>query len=150
LHVKGKRSQITLSRIQALESLAFGWKPTITYWEERLSALAEYRKIHGHCNVPQDYSKNTTLAHWVSNQRTNFSLHLEGKTSKMTLDRIQALEGLGFEWRLSGQGKGTRQNPSLDDDTRCADRKQANSRQGGSSRLETAPSNVILTATGYY
>jgi hypothetical protein len=38
----------------------------------------------------------------------------------MSLDRIQALEGLGFEWNPSGRGKGTRNKPSLDDDTRCA------------------------------
>jgi hypothetical protein len=26
----------------------------ITAWEDRLSELADYRKNHGHCNVPQN------------------------------------------------------------------------------------------------
>jgi hypothetical protein len=30
-------------------------------WEERLSELADYRKIHGHCNVPRKYSQNAKL-----------------------------------------------------------------------------------------
>jgi hypothetical protein len=30
-------------------------------WEGRLSELADYRKIHGHCNVSQSYSENAKL-----------------------------------------------------------------------------------------
>jgi hypothetical protein len=42
---------MTLSRIQELESLGFEWKSSIgSAWEDRLSELAGYRKIH--CNVP--------------------------------------------------------------------------------------------------
>jgi hypothetical protein len=38
----------------------------------RLSELADYRKIHGHCNVPAKYSENTKLGNWV-NQGINTS-----------------------------------------------------------------------------
>jgi hypothetical protein len=31
-------------------------------WEDLLRELAEYRKIHGHCNVPQSYSENSKLS----------------------------------------------------------------------------------------
>jgi hypothetical protein len=101
LHLKGKTSSMTLPRIQALESLGFEWGICVD-WEDRLSELGDYRKIHGHCNVPYKYSENAKLGRWVTNQRHQYSLHLKGKTSSMTLPRIQALERLGFEWGSHG------------------------------------------------
>jgi hypothetical protein len=98
LRNEGKTSPMTLSRIQELESLGFEWRVCIAAWEDRLSELADYRKIHGHCNVPTNYSENNKLAKWVTYQRTNYRLLKEGKTSPMTLSRIQELESLGFEW----------------------------------------------------
>jgi hypothetical protein len=65
--------------------------------EVRLSELADYRKIHGHCNVPIRYSENIQLGTWVVTQRRQYRLHLEEKISHMTVSRIQALENLGFE-----------------------------------------------------
>jgi hypothetical protein len=102
LHLEGKTSSMTLSRIQEMESLGFDWGVCSAPWEYRLSELAAYREIHGHCNVPQRCSENSKLAKWVVNQRTNYRLHLKGKTSSMTLSRIQELESLGFEWDCSG------------------------------------------------
>jgi hypothetical protein len=96
LHAKGKTSSMTLTRIQALESLGFEYDSHGAAWEERLSELADYRKEHGHCNVPKRYSENTKLAKWVEKQWRNYKLHREGKTSPMTTYRIQALERLGF------------------------------------------------------
>jgi hypothetical protein len=52
LHVKGKPSPMTTFRIQALESLGFEWDSRSAYWEDRLSELADFRRIHGHWNVP--------------------------------------------------------------------------------------------------
>jgi hypothetical protein len=95
---------MTLSRIQELERLDFEWKYRGVTWENRLRELADYRKIHGHCNVRMKHSKNKQLGAWVNTQRTNYRLHfLEGKTSpKMTTVRIKALEGIGFEWNSHG------------------------------------------------
>jgi hypothetical protein len=148
--LKGKKSHMTLSRIQELESLGFDWRVCATPWEDHLSELADFRKKHGHCNVPQNWGEKNKLGGWVNAQRSHYKFHLEGKRSQMTLPRIQALESLGFEWKTSRWGKETRKQPSLDDYTRCAHRKPANSRQGASSQLDTATSNVILRATGYY
>jgi hypothetical protein len=101
LHLKGKPSTMTTLRIQELESLGFEWVACHrTTWEDHLSELSDYRKIHGHCNIPNRYSENAKLGKWVGTQRTNYKLHLEGKTSWMTLSRIQELESLGFEWRV--------------------------------------------------
>jgi hypothetical protein len=92
---------MTLSRIQELESLAFEWDSHGAAWENRLSELADYCKSHGHCNVPQRCSENPKLGKWVSKQRTEYKLYLEGKTSPMTPSRILELESLGFVWGIS-------------------------------------------------
>jgi hypothetical protein len=59
--------------------------------------LADYRKIHGHCNFPRSNSENSKLSKWVAKQKWNYRLHREGKKSCMPTYRIQALESLGFE-----------------------------------------------------
>jgi hypothetical protein len=98
LHSKGKSSPMTTFRIQELESLDFEWDSHGAAWEARLSDLVDYRNIHGHCNVPQNYSENSKLANWVQTQRCQYRLHLRGKSCPMTIFRIQGLESLGFEW----------------------------------------------------
>jgi hypothetical protein len=85
-------------RIQEMESLGFDWVMRVTTWEDRLSELADFRKIHGHCHVPRRYSDNLKLANWVMKQRCQYRLQLEGKPSQLTLSRIQELESLDFEW----------------------------------------------------
>jgi hypothetical protein len=107
LHLEGKTSSMTNFRIQELENLGFEWDMRGTAWEDRLSELTDYCKIHGHCNVPIRYSTNPKLAQWVKTQRTQYKLQQEGKASYMTTLRIQELETLGFEWKPTiGRRKG--------------------------------------------
>jgi hypothetical protein len=108
LHLEGKASRMTTFRIQALESLGFEWDFHGTAWDDRLNELANYRKIHGHCNVPKRYSENTKLGRWVGTQRKHYKFHLEGKESQITLPRIQELESLGFEWDIGAATWGDR------------------------------------------
>jgi hypothetical protein len=70
LHLEEKRSSMTLSRIQELESLGFEWDSYGAAWEDRLSELAGYRTEHGHCNVPFNDCENTKLANWVQAKRS--------------------------------------------------------------------------------
>jgi hypothetical protein len=100
--VGGKGSFLTPDRVKALECIGVIWNPSSPSGEGHLSELAEYRKIHGHCNVPRNYSENSKLGKWVGTQRMNYRLHLEGKTSSITFSRIQELECLGFEWNSHG------------------------------------------------
>jgi hypothetical protein len=124
LRREGNKSKMTIFRIQELESLGFEWSRVQVCsdaWEVRLSELTDYRKIHGHCNVPIKYSENIQLGTWVMTQRTQYKLRREGKPSHMTLPRIQALEILGFRWRPSiDGGKGKPKKSSLDDNATCA------------------------------
>jgi hypothetical protein len=80
---------------------AAGRQGKYSAWEDRLSELADYRKIHGHCNVPRSDSGNTQLGEWVAKQRHEYWLHLAGKPSTMTTFRIKDLESLAFEWDRS-------------------------------------------------
>jgi hypothetical protein len=103
MHLKGKASSMTLPRIQALEGIGFEWSfYAIASWEDRLTELVDYRKIQGHCNVPQHYNENTKFGKWVHTQRSQYKLHRQGKISFMTNFRIQALEEIGFEWSSFG------------------------------------------------
>jgi hypothetical protein len=74
---------MTLSYIQELEGIGFEWG-TNGAWEDRLSELADYRVVHGHCNVPQRYKENAMLATRVTTQRRNYRLKLEGKPFPIT------------------------------------------------------------------
>jgi hypothetical protein len=142
LHREGKTSAMTTFRIQELERLCFAWRVCVTTWEDRLNELADYRKIHGHCNVPSSHKENAKLAYWVANQRKSYWMHIKGKASHLTLSRIQELESLGFD---TSRRREIAKKPSLVNDARRVHKKVANSRQ------ETAPfSNEIMRATGYY
>ena len=63
-------------------------------WGRRYNQLIEFKEVHGHCNVPQRYAPNVELGRWVKDQRT---FKTKGKLSE---DRIELLEAIGFSWRL--------------------------------------------------
>ncbi|EJK68164.1 hypothetical protein THAOC_10681, partial [Thalassiosira oceanica] len=74
-----------------LESIGFSWEPIDENWFHRLDELAAYKDEHGDCNVPQ---RQGSLGTWVSNQR------LYHKKGKLSCERIELLEKIGFEWIL--------------------------------------------------
>ncbi len=66
---------MTTFRIQELEGMGFEWgvrRRAPAAWEGRLSELAIYRKMYGHCNVPYNYSATSKLANWFGTQRINY------------------------------------------------------------------------------
>jgi superfamily II DNA or RNA helicase len=65
----------------------------IDSWEYRYDELKAFHAEHGHCNVPKGWKENPALGTWVSNQR---KVYKEGKLSE---ERTQQLEALGFVWR---------------------------------------------------
>jgi hypothetical protein len=63
------------------------------------AALVEFKKTHGHCNVPQKSRGHISLEQkrlgkWVNSQRTHY------KRGKLRNDRKQQLEAIGFVWNL--------------------------------------------------
>jgi Helicase associated domain len=72
-------------------------------WTKKFSEMCEYQRRFGHCIVPYSYTENPTLVRWVKRQRYQYKLHTEGrKNSTMTLERIAALENIGFVWDSQG------------------------------------------------
>jgi len=97
----GKRSHITRDRIQALEKIGFTWQIRCFHsWGERYEQLIEFKAITGHCNVPTRYPGTPKLGHWVRDQRSQYKYLMEGKSSSLSYTRIEALEAIGFVWKM--------------------------------------------------
>jgi hypothetical protein len=97
---RSSRERLILSeeRVNALESIGFQWtSKRERMWNERIQALLEYKDKHGDCIVPISY-KNQKLAHWVSNQRKQYNLRVDGKPSPLTKARFEQLNSIGFVW----------------------------------------------------
>ena len=70
------------------------------FWQIRYQSLMEYHKIHGHPNVK--VKEDSTLSYWLKDQRRKF------RDGKLSVDKIEDLNILGFDW----QGRGQRGNKS--------------------------------------
>ena len=71
-----------------------------TGWLIRYDELVAFKQQYGHCNVPQKFQENKPLGIWVSNQRKQYRLFCQGKSSYITPDRIAVLEKIEFVWGL--------------------------------------------------
>lgn len=109
----GRPSTMTVERLQLLDSVGFVWDSHDVNWREKLVALDNFRREHGHCNVPSNYT-DKKLATWVKCQRRQYKLHVDRKPSAMTEQRIHELEKRGFEWEIrSSASKSKTGNPSI-------------------------------------
>ena len=91
-----KKGKLSEERARKLDKLGFEWSlqdPPRT-WDERFEELAKYKAEQGHCNVPRSQG---SLGGWVTNQRTLF------RKEKLSTERKQRLDNIGFEW---GPSKG--------------------------------------------
>ena len=64
----GKERNQHLGQTQKLEELGFTWKLRLDQWETRLRELREFKKEHGHCNIPSRHSGGLEV--WVHRQRS--------------------------------------------------------------------------------
>merc|ERR1712008_607397 len=98
---EGQQSSMTVERIAALNNLGFDWVLVKqTAWEIRLEELQEFHQTNGHCRVPFKYPQNESLGKWVSTMQTEFKKRKEGQQSRLTDERIAALNNLGFDGSL--------------------------------------------------
>lgn len=93
--IKKKSGLLSKEQVDRLEEIGFDWEPVKNRWERNYKELAAYKKRFGHCDVPLRFAENPQLAHWVRNQRNRYRL------GKVTYDRVQKLERLGFNWGIS-------------------------------------------------
>ena len=82
------------SHIQKLNDIGFQWSVRDVKWDAQFQELKEFKKQHGHCNVPATHR----LGKWVQEQRRN----RKGRKGRRSLDpcRIRQLEEEGFQWQL--------------------------------------------------
>ncbi|GFH51519.1 hypothetical protein CTEN210_07995 [Chaetoceros tenuissimus] len=71
-------------------------------FEQRVEQLLEFKKVHGHVNVPQKYTLNPSLGRWCNNKRIAYREKKSGKVSKHAIleEHINRLNEIGFKWTI--------------------------------------------------
>ena len=99
--------RLTEDRIRRLNELGFVWSLRDD-WTKHYDELQEFKKEHGHCNVPARYAKNRRLGIWVSAQRQQYKQQMQSaapveansRGTPLTKERIELLNDLGFTWTI--------------------------------------------------
>ena len=99
LRYRRKVGELPVEAVTQLDELGFVWSATDSSWNALFEALAEFKREHGHCDVPARWHGNPRLAQWVVAQR---HLMKEGALSR---SRAERLESLGFSWAADGRKK---------------------------------------------
>jgi hypothetical protein len=92
-HRRRSQNEMPTERRQQLNELKFVWNPFETDWIEGFHHLTKYKEREGHCLVPDGHKEDGyPLGGWVRKQRLN------RKRKKMSAERRDRLEQLGFVW----------------------------------------------------
>lgn len=106
-YLKGEKTSLTVARVNALNKIGFVWVATgqngrsatkAALWNERFEEMRKFQELHGHCNVPSNYDISPHLQSWMHTQKLHYRKRRDGKYSMLTLERIKALNSLGFSW----------------------------------------------------
>jgi len=92
-----KQGRLVEERVRCLDALGFVWVREVS-WEQRIHDLKAFKKQHGHCNVPNQYSQNPVLGWWVAYVRK------QKKRGTLAKDNILILDTLGFCWVIRKHG----------------------------------------------
>ena len=101
-------SSLTQERVNALKAIGFDFDPKAgnsvnrerarqMLWNYNLQELRKFKEERG--DFPS-CSTSLRLGKWVSKQRGSYKRLKAGLSSPMTLERIDALETLGFRWNV--------------------------------------------------
>jgi hypothetical protein len=90
---KKREGKLDRRQIAQLNKLGIAWEPLPKPpWSEMYAALAEYKRVHGHCNVPYDWAEIPCLGPWIRKQRQ------DRRAGRLDPGRIEQLDKLGFVW----------------------------------------------------
>lgn len=74
-------------------------------WEAMYTCLREYKARTGNCLVPHRFGENPALGAWVSTQRRQYKVYMEGrawtgKANSTPIDpyRVRRLNEIDFDW----------------------------------------------------
>lgn len=105
-----KRGHLREARTKALDEIGFLWQRNARSsqpkhgissseaeapacnWDEMFPELLDYFKVHGHCNVPDNWTAQPELARWVAQQRW------AKKQNRLTPEQVSRMEEIGFAW----------------------------------------------------
>lgn len=87
-----KNGRLSEEHIQLLNEIGFIWDTLEQGWQDKYKELKQYVKDNGNTLVPARYP---ILGTWVYQQRQN------KKKGKLSEERIQLLEEIGFVWEVS-------------------------------------------------
>jgi len=97
------KSVLPVERIERLEEIGFQWQASFhdDSFEKRCSELLKFKTEFGHCNVPNSFPSNQSLGTWCKAMRTAYNKAQKGEKSnyKISEDRIERLENIGFRWQ---------------------------------------------------
>mmetsp|Transcript_526 Transcript_526/g.612 ORF Transcript_526/g.612 Transcript_526/m.612 type:complete len:113 (-) Transcript_526:87-425(-) len=87
-------SNMIENHIENLNKLGFEWDFHQNQWNKRYKELVTYVEKCGHTRV-----LNLSLGNWACRQRLEYKQLKKGDlSSKMTSDRIESLNKIGFVW----------------------------------------------------
>jgi hypothetical protein len=108
---QGRRSTLTVARVQLLDRVGFKWDSHDLAWVENFERLKTFYKIHKHCNVSSSFIESSDvtgnredhekLLNWCKRQKRAIRMYLKNKDrvgSRMTPQRFEMLKSLGFRW----------------------------------------------------
>jgi hypothetical protein len=108
---QGRRSTLTVNRVQLLEQVGFKWDKHSLAWFENFERLKLFYKIHNHCNVPTSNcgsivfgtkEENDRLLNWCKRQKRAIRAYLKNEAavgSRMDAKRFELLQSIGFQWQ---------------------------------------------------
>ncbi|GMI14727.1 hypothetical protein TrLO_g12523 [Triparma laevis f. longispina] len=97
--VRGQRKaynkgKLSADRVAMLDEIGFVWDPLAAVWEENFQVLTNFKNVEGDCLVPRRFKtvEGINIGSWVQSQRA------EKKKGKLSADRVEKLDKIGFVW----------------------------------------------------
>ena len=88
-----KKGVMPDEQIRLLEEVGFTWQIRERgSWEDRLAEVVDFRRAHGHCNIPLSCPENPRLGRFINAMRT------QRNSGRLSVERIAKLDALGFPW----------------------------------------------------
>ena len=94
-----KSGKLSQDKIYILNSLGINWNPQESQWDKLFNKLLRYKARYNKIAVSAVKGKYQTLGRWIIKQR------LARKQGKLSQDRIDKLNSIGFIWRIKKESK---------------------------------------------
>jgi len=86
--------KLNKEKLKRLEDIGFIWDKLEFDWQEMFEALKKFMKIHGNCNILQNWPEAPKLVEWTHQQRFLY------RDERLSADKIRCLKELGFIFDL--------------------------------------------------